>query len=380
MARGERKEKSEMMATGTSLVNYDAARSSLQKAHRVDEVKAIRDKAEAIRVYARQANDTEMQNWAVEIKLGAERRAGELIRQQQDSGALASKEKGRPQKCRDVTTLKSVGISRDQSAKWQKLAAVPESKFEQIVAEAKEKTGELTSAAVLREVVLTMTNANRQLAKIEAETKLAAAVVRPTIETFDLRVCMMQELLGELRGIDAIITDPPYEAAAVPLYGELARLARQALKPKGVLCVMTGVCHLPDILTRMCQHMPYRWAIAYMMPGQATQVFPRKVNCNWKPVLVFGGDKWIPRDVVDAEKDKRFHAWGQGEGGTGRIIDMLTEPDDLIADPFLGRHDLPGQREVTSSGVRNEVGDRARSECSCRNIARCTLRRIKRRQ
>jgi N6-adenosine-specific RNA methylase IME4 len=146
----------------TSLVNYDAARSALQKAHRVDEVKSIRDKAEAIRVYARQANDTEMQNWAVEIKLRAERRAGELIKQQQDIGALASKEKGRPRKCREVTTLKSVGISRDQSAKWQKLAAVPEPKFEQIVAEAKEKTGELTSAAVLREVVQAPARAAKQ--------------------------------------------------------------------------------------------------------------------------------------------------------------------------------------------------------------------------
>src|ERR1700686_3381391 len=129
------------------LVHYDAARSALQKAHRVDEVKAIRDKAEAIRVYARQANDTEMQNWAVEIKIRAERRAGELIKEQQAAQLLASR--GQPKKSADVSRLSDVGISHHQSAKWQKLASVPQPKFEQIVAEAKGKTGELTSAAVL---------------------------------------------------------------------------------------------------------------------------------------------------------------------------------------------------------------------------------------
>jgi len=43
----------------------------------VDEVKQIRDKAEAMRVYARQAQYTlEMQNMCAEIKLRAERRLG----------------------------------------------------------------------------------------------------------------------------------------------------------------------------------------------------------------------------------------------------------------------------------------------------------------
>ena len=47
----------------------------------MDEVKDIRDKAEAMRAYAQQAGNKELQFWAAEIKLRAERRGGTLLAQ-----------------------------------------------------------------------------------------------------------------------------------------------------------------------------------------------------------------------------------------------------------------------------------------------------------
>lgn len=99
----------------TALIRYDAARRALAAAHRVDEVKAIRDKAEAVRVYAKQAGDFDLQNQAAEIRIRAERRAGELLVDMQTSGERQAKERGRPTKVSCRFTLPKLGISRDQS-------------------------------------------------------------------------------------------------------------------------------------------------------------------------------------------------------------------------------------------------------------------------
>lgn len=135
----------------TSLIRYEAARTALAEAHRVDEVKDIRDKAEAMAAYARQAKDSDLIQYATEIKVRAERRCGELLTHtEKRNGGHAMK--ARSDDSTEVPpTLADMGLTKDESSRYQQLAAMPDDHFETAVATAKATAGEVTTAFMLRE-------------------------------------------------------------------------------------------------------------------------------------------------------------------------------------------------------------------------------------
>ena len=103
----------------TALVRFDAARRALIEARSIDEVKDVRDKAEALRLYMRQAGESlEMQNDVAEIKLRAERRAGEMLGEMGESG---QRPLGRPEKESQQVTLSDFGLTKSQSSRWQSM-------------------------------------------------------------------------------------------------------------------------------------------------------------------------------------------------------------------------------------------------------------------
>jgi hypothetical protein len=58
---------------------YDAMCSAIAECYRIDKVKDIHDKALALELYARQAKNTDAERKVADIRLRAERRAGEIL-------------------------------------------------------------------------------------------------------------------------------------------------------------------------------------------------------------------------------------------------------------------------------------------------------------
>lgn len=196
-----------------------------------------------------------------------------------------------------------------------------------------------------------------------AEAEAAAEDDRPVLpDGIELLHGDFREVLKGLEGtVDAVITDPPYPAEFLPLFGirdghdgdglrefreeGLAEVAARLLKPGGICAVMVGQSYLPEIMERLTDSgvLNYHWTLAYLTPGgQAVQLWQRKVNTFWKPVLVYvkgeyAGD-WLG-DVTRSDvndNDKNHHHWGQSESGMADLINRLTKPGQLVCDPFLG--------------------------------------------
>lgn len=132
-----------------SLERYDHMCRAIAEAYEVDEVKDIRDKTVALEMYFRQAKNTEAERRACEIRLRAERKAGVLLKQAEEAGQRAGRGGDRKSESKSCgTTLNDLGISRDQSSKWQQLADVPEDQFEAALAAPKKPstTGILAEA------------------------------------------------------------------------------------------------------------------------------------------------------------------------------------------------------------------------------------------
>lgn len=175
------------------LVLLGEAQRIIAEATSLDQIKDIRDKAEATRKYIESAQlGLVMQNRAAEVKLRAERRAGELLATMKLAGGDRRSEKS------SGTTLEELGISKHQSSRWQREAAVPEEVFERLVKEANSQSQELTTAALLR------------LARQFVRPRQPSGSATNIVETAESALVSLAELCAREDKFACIYADPPW--------------------------------------------------------------------------------------------------------------------------------------------------------------------------
>ena len=129
----------------TQLVKYEAACRAVAEAVSIDEAKEFRDQSEAMRAYAKQAKNKQLEVQAAEIRIRAERRIGELMAAQREAGMLSAGTAGagnanvtgglreNPPVDERPITLAEAGIDKNLADRARKYAAIPEDEFNGIV-------------------------------------------------------------------------------------------------------------------------------------------------------------------------------------------------------------------------------------------------------
>lgn len=333
-----------------NLTHFSKARSELALATKLDEVKDIRDKAEALRNYAKQAGESlEMQNQCAEIKIRAERRGGEILndlpKNQGERTDLTSSIVDDVKSYGQV--LKEEKISRGTAARWGSLADIPKADFEAHIVETKKAKKELTSTGV------------HKVAKKEKKAKVKAAIEAakvtdpsaPTIQLAD-----HAEWIATQPEYDLLLTDPPYmtdvediAAFAYWLPGALAKV-----KPTGRAYVFIGAYPKEIAAYLAVSDMTVGITLANILVWTYRNTLgpsPKlDYKLNWQAILYFRGkdapaldcplmvEQFSVQDVnaPDGRQGDRFHTWQKPDEIAERFIRHSTKEGNLVCDPFAG--------------------------------------------
>lgn len=186
-----------------SLALIDRARSALAQAETLSDIGAVREVAERARRYASAAKlGREAENHAARLRIEAERKAGALL-------AETEKHRGNPDRVRSEhptalpPKLSDLGISKQQSSDWQRIARVPDEVFEAHVSEAQRKGEALTTSGVVQVA--------RQIERVRraAEPKPAPDLtsVPPSVRC-EVGTAIALNLDDD--SVHLIVTSPPY--------------------------------------------------------------------------------------------------------------------------------------------------------------------------
>ena len=189
--------------------------------------------------------------------------------------------------------------------------------------------------------------------KSEAARKKAELLGRqPDTNPVEWHTCAVKDLPVADDSVDWIITDPPYEEAAVQegVYADLSKTAYRVLKPGGGLVVLVGQVHLPRVFSQLEQSdLKYRWILTFNQPGAKRPNYVRQIFACCKPIILYikpGGER--PRRVTDLinspfipRQENEYHKWQQSESGMDMLVKHFAVPQETVCDPFSGGGTIP---------------------------------------
>lgn len=174
------------------LATIEQAARWLAEVKKLEDVLRFRDQVSAIEHYRKVSGRAiEACNEAAEIKVRAERRIGELLRE------MPKQQPGDYKRLHCATvqpSLADLGIEKTQSHRWQSLAAIPEAAFEAHIQETKEAGREITTAGL------------QKVAKVMKKQEKRETIRQSAAES----VTTLDGLISQGRKFGTVYADPPW--------------------------------------------------------------------------------------------------------------------------------------------------------------------------
>ena len=233
-----------------------------------------------------------------------------------------------------IDDIKTLDITKTEGDKLARHEPIKQKK----IIEIKKEKPNLKIGDIEKEIK----KAEKKEEKEQQRKVLAEEGAKKEVE-IDFRLGDFEEVFSDLKdgSVDCIITDPPYPYEFINVWSKLSRFAKRVLKPNGYCIAYSGQMHLPEVIKRMNEHLDYYWTFAVYHEGQTQIVNGVNLMCRWKPVLIFqNGKKKLGNTFQDyfisEQREKNGHDWQQSKSGVAYLIEMFTEPNDLILEPFAG--------------------------------------------
>ncbi len=156
-----------------------------------------------------------------------------------------------------------------------------------------------------------------------------------------------QTILPELApgSIGAVITDPPYPKAYLPLWRPLAALSSTILAPGGSLLSIVPHYAAPQILATVSEFLKWRWMLSMIQSAGAHPRMAMGIEVGWKPIgwWVKGSwpngrgfrKDWFKNQIAYADRREKLHKWEQSLGWAEYCLKFVPD-GELVVDPMAG--------------------------------------------
>ena len=187
----------------SELVKWDELSVMISEADDINTLKEFTDKLEALRILAKQSKESlETQNRIAEYRLKVERKKGAWLDENMPRGALpGSNNKNGVRTSR--LTLENIGVTRNESSRARKLAAMSDQAFEQFLEYCREGDHEITLKGAA-------SAAFRSQRREEQDQRIEATRIVEADSDFILGESAEEISKLEDESVSCYLIDPPY--------------------------------------------------------------------------------------------------------------------------------------------------------------------------